>query len=627
MALLDVRNLSTSFHMRSGIVRAAQNVDLTLERGETLGIVGESGSGKSVTCYSIMRLIRQPPGKIESGEVWYDGQDLLTLSEDEMRKIRGKKISMIFQDPMTSLNPYLRISTQMIEAIQVHEDIDDKAALHRAITALEEVGIPDASKRVLNHPHEFSGGMRQRVMIAMGLINDPDLLIADEPTTALDVTVQAQVLDIIKERQERLGTAVILVTHDLGVVAGTCDKVQVMYRGETVETGPTDQIFYKPQHAYTRALHRATPSLQSKGERLYTFSDDPDKIFSETEAAQSGQAPDGATDQAGGPIAVKSEEDRREDFLVLDKVSKYFELGHHFFSRKSKGVFKAVNDVSLTVREGEILGIVGESGCGKTTLSRAIMQLQRPTSGDIFLEGKKLSALSDADVRAERINFQMIFQDPYASLNPRLTVYSTLSEAIRTRHPDLKGDDLRERVIALMRKCGLSPSQMNRYPHEFSGGQRQRVAIARALAPEPKLVIADEPVSALDVSIQSQILNLLKELSTEMNLTMIFISHDLSVVRYIADRIAVMYRGQIIELGSAEAIVDDPRHIYTKALMSAIPVPDPRTERSRERILLEDEPGGAPQEDAATAENDGLEEVVPGHFVSARSFDRRIKTA
>ena len=275
MALLDVPNLSTSFHMRSGIVRAAQNVDLTLERGETLGIVGESGSGKSVTCYSIMRLIPQPPGRIESGQVLYDGQDLLTLSEAQMRAIRGKKISMIFQDPMTSLNPYLRISTQMIEAIKVHEDIDDKAALHKAISGLEEVGIPDAAKRVLSYPHEFSGGMRQRVMIAMALINDPDLLIADEPTTALDVTVQARVLDIIKERQERLGTAVILVTHDLGVVAGTCDKVQVMYAGQVVESGTTDQIFYSPQHAYTRSLQKAIPSLKEKDETLYTIAGTP----------------------------------------------------------------------------------------------------------------------------------------------------------------------------------------------------------------------------------------------------------------------------------------------------------------------------------------------------------------
>ena len=306
---------------------------------------------------------------------------------------------------------------------------------------------------------------------------------------------------------------------------------------------------------------------------------------------------------------------------MLDHVSQHFDLGKHFLSRKSKGVVKAVDGVSLSIGKGEILGIVGESGCGKTTLSRTIMQLLRPTSGRIFLEGKELSALSDADVRAERINFQMIFQDPYASLNPRLTVFTTLSEAIRTRYPDLKGDELRVKVIELMRTVGLNPAQMNRYPHEFSGGQRQRVAIARALAPEPKLVIADEPVSALDVSIQSQILNLLKRLSAEMALTMIFVSHDLSVVRYIADRIAVMYRGQIIELGSAEVIVDDPRHIYTKALMSAIPLPDPRSERARERILLEDEPG----EGGAETEARDLEEVYPGHFVSTRPFDRRIK--
>lgn len=310
-----------------------------------------------------------------------------------------------------------------------------------------------------------------------------------------------------------------------------------------------------------------------------------------------------------------------DDFLVLDHVYQHFDLGKHFLSRKSKGVVKAVDGVSLSIGKGEILGIVGESGCGKTTLSRTIMQLLRPTSGRISLEGKELSALSHSDVRAERINFQMIFQDPYASLNPRLTVFTTLSEAIRTRHPDLKGDDLRVKVIELMRTVGLNPAQMNRYPHEFSGGQRQRLAIARALGPEPRLVIADEPVSALDVSIQSQILNLLKRLSAEMDLTMIFVSHDLSVVRYIADRIAVMYRGQIIELGSAEVIVDDPRHIYTKALMSAIPLPDPKSERARERILLEDEPGDVGAETAAR----DLEEVDPGHFVSTRPFDRRIK--
>ncbi len=313
-----------------------------------------------------------------------------------------------------------------------------------------------------------------------------------------------------------------------------------------------------------------------------------------------------------------------DEFLVLDAVSQHFDLGKHLFSRASKGVVKAVNDVSLSISKGEILGIVGESGCGKTTLSRTIMQLLRPTSGRIFLEGNELSALSDADIRGQRINFQMIFQDPYASLNPRLTVYTTLCEAIRTRHPGLKGEALRERVVELMRTVGLNPAQMNRYPHEFSGGQRQRVAIARALAPEPKLVIADEPVSALDVSIQSQILNLLKRLSAEMELTMIFVSHDLSVVRYIADRIAVMYRGQIIELGSAEVIVDDPRHIYTKALMSAIPLPDPRSERERERILLEDEPSSGDPE-TGVSEGDILEEVHPGHFVSTRPFDRQLK--
>lgn len=316
-----------------------------------------------------------------------------------------------------------------------------------------------------------------------------------------------------------------------------------------------------------------------------------------------------------------------ENFLVIDNVCQYFDLGKHTFSRRSKGMVKAVDGVSLAIRRGEILGIVGESGCGKSTLSRTIMQLLRPTSGRIVLEGNELSALSDADIRAERINFQMIFQDPYASLNPRLTVFTTLSEAIATRHPDLRKDAMRERVVELMRTAGLNPAQMNRYPHEFSGGQRQRVAIARALAPEPKLIIADEPVSALDVSIQSQILNLLKRLSAEMELTMIFVSHDLSVVRYIADRIAVMYRGQIMELGTAEAIVDDPRHIYTKALMSAIPMPDPRAERERERIILEDEPrAGSDIQDGSQRVNE-LTEVHPGHLVSTQPFDRRVKQA
>ncbi len=540
MALLSVEHLSVHFHTREGVVRAVDGVSFSVEPGEVLGIVGESGSGKSVACYSLLGLIPMPPGRIESGRAEFDGIDLLSLSEKQLRRIRGRRISMVFQDPMTSLNPYMRIGDQLVESLRQHHRVDKKAARERAILSLEEVGIREARQRIDNYPHEFSGGMRQRVMVAMALITEPELLIADEPTTALDVTVQAQILDLIKEIQRRRNLTVVFISHDLGVVAGLADHILVMKSGQVVEAGPPKQIFRAPQHPYTRQLIEAIPT------------------------------------------SAKSAVGTLEDTPLLDVRELYtaFPVYRGMFFPREVSRVEAVKSVSLSVRKGEILGLVGESGSGKSTLGRSIMRLVDSQSGEVWLDGKSLSALRKGELKRARRDFQMIFQDPYASLNPRMTVFDTLAEPLLL-HGLAERGNLREEINQLMDDVGLDRRSVRKYPHEFSGGQRQRVAIARALAVRPRLIVADEPVSALDVTIQAQILDLLLALTQRHGLTMLFISHDLAVVRYLCDRVAVMRQGELVEQGETEAVFSHPQHPYTRDLLDAIPSVDFGTESAQ----------------------------------------------
>ncbi|HBD11697.1 MAG TPA: ABC transporter ATP-binding protein [Porticoccaceae bacterium] len=531
MALLEVSHLSTWFHTRAGVVKAVEDVSFTVDIGETLAIVGESGSGKSVCCYSLLGLIPCPPGRIESGSALFEGQDLLTLPERNLRALRGREIATIFQDPMTCLNPYLSVGEQLIEPLIHHTGATRKAARKQAIELLEEVEIPDPAARFDSYPHEFSGGMRQRVMIAMALIAEPKLLIADEPTTALDVTVQAQMLKLIADLQARRDLGVIFISHDLAVVADIADRVAVMRDGHIVEYRATGDLFANAQHPYTRDLIAAIP--------------------------------------AGGKPAPATPSDRH--LLEISHLSTWFRArtGHHRHAESS--MIKAVDDVSLNVREHEILGIVGESGSGKSTLGRSVLQLVRPTSGSVKFAGVELSHLSNRELKPYRRRMQMIFQDPYASLNPRMSVFDALAEPL-IYHGLANRKTVLRQILALMDDVGLARAAIRKYPHEFSGGQRQRIAIGRAIATRPELIIADEPVSALDVTIQARILKLILDLVDKHNLTMLFISHDLSVVRYLCDRVAVMHRGKLVEAGDTETVWAQPREEYTKSLLSAIPV-------------------------------------------------------
>ena len=538
MALLSVDKLTTSFYTRDGIVKAVQGISFTVECGETVAIVGESGSGKSVACYSMLQLVPQPPGKIESGTVLFDGTDLLQCTEQEIMKFRGNHISMIFQDPMTSLNPYMNIGEQLIEPLTYHRKISKADALIRAEAALKEVGIGEAKKRLKQYPHEFSGGMRQRVMIAMALMSEPALLIADEPTTALDVTIQAQIFELIKDIQVRRNLAVIFITHDLGVVAQIADRVLVMNNGKIVEQGNTGDIFNNSQHEYTRKLLDAIPASAKPEQYRYCASSAKNAIL---------QLEDVNTSYIERPASLLHWQEER---------------------------FKAVRNVSFNLRKGEILGLVGESGCGKSTLAKTVLRLVTEDSGSIQFEGTELTSLNAAEIKNLRKDLQIIFQDPYASLNPRMSVYDVLLEPLKL-HKIVPPIEYERTISQLMDEVGLSPRDIRKYPHEFSGGQRQRIAIARALAVRPKLIIADEPVSALDVTIQAQVLKLMLRLVDKYHLSMIFVSHDLSVIRYICDRTAVMFQGEIVELGDTEKVFNQPQQEYTRKLLSAIPVSDP----------------------------------------------------
>ena len=534
MALLDVKDLKVFFHTRNGVVKAVDEVSFSVDKGETLAIVGESGSGKSVTCYSLLDLLPKPPAVIEGGTANFDGEDLLACSSDRMRQLRGNHIAMIFQDPMTSLNPFLTIGEQLIEPLIYHPDttlrLSRKAARTEAINLLNEVGIINADTRFDSYPHEFSGGMRQRAMIAMTLINKPRLLICDEPTTALDVTIQAQILKLIKQLQKTRDVAVIFISHDLGVVAGIADNVLVMCEGKTQEQNTTKEVFNNCTSAYTKKLLSAIP----KGAKVK------------------------ASDAQAGSTLIK-----------VNHVKTYF----RDFSSSSDVLVKAVDDVSLDIKKGEIFGLVGESGSGKSTLGRSILQLTPMTSGSVIYSGTDLCALKPSQLLPWRPKLQMIFQDPYASLNPRMTVYETLAEPL-LYHAVANKKTVAQQVQKLMDAVGLDRSSVLKYPHEFSGGQRQRIAIGRAIATNPEFIVADEPVSALDVTIQAQILELILDLVKQRNLTMLFISHDLSVVRSICDRVAVMQHGKLVEQGNTETIWAIPKMPYTQELLQAIPTAD-----------------------------------------------------
>ena len=581
MPLLKVDNLKTYFHTRNGVVKAVDDISFTLEKGEILGIVGESGSGKSVTVHSLMGLVPQPPGRIEGGTATFDGSNLLTADDTALRALRGRRIAMIFQDPMTSLNPYLRISEQLIEPLLIHKNVSRPKALQRAIEMLVKVGIQDAVERVHSYPHEFSGGMRQRVMIAMALITNPEVLIADEPTTALDVTVQAQILRLLKELQENLGVSVIFITHDLGVIAELADRVAVMYQGHIVEQGNVLSIFENPEHPYTKGLLACRPRLESKFKVLPTVSD----YLEETEV-------DGRVELSEKPNAFERIEelqkavsdpvfDETDVLLEVSGLKVHFPERSGFFSGP-KGWVKAVDGISFLVPRGSTLGLVGESGCGKTTMGRAILNLVPPTSGSVKFAGQEIAGFGAQAMLPLRKKMQIIFQDPYSSLNPRLTIEQALTEPMAVHGIGDSRGNRRDRAVALLEEVDLEPRFLRRYPHEFSGGQRQRICVARALSLEPIFIVCDEAVSAMDVSVQAQVLNLLKELQARRRLTYIFISHDLSVVKFMADSMAVMRAGIIVEQGIAEAIYSNPKEDYTKRLIEA--VPNDSVESIRKRV-------------------------------------------
>ena len=602
--LLSVRGVSVDFNTDNGVFRAVENLDFDVRPGKTLAIVGESGSGKSVTSMAIMRLTDYTNGRIASGQILFrDGAgqeiDLARASEERMRAIRGNDIAMIFQEPMTSLNPVFTVGDQIIEAIMLHQQLSRGAARKAARALLEKVRLPDAEALLDRYPHQLSGGMRQRVMIAMALSCQPRLLIADEPTTALDVTIQAQILNTVRALQRDLGTAVIFITHDMGVVAEMADDVVVMLRGRKVEQGTVEEIFRAPKHPYTRALLAAVPRLGSLTGR---------------------DLPLRAADRAGGRRAARSGRDPRPGHRPLrragaarGKLTTRFDVGHNLFGRVTHRVH-AVEEVSFDVYPGETLALVGESGSGKSTIGKTLQQLIAPTGGAVRYNGKDIFSMDSAGRQRLRQEIQYIFQDPYASLDPRKTVAFSIAEPIRTH--GLLSDEaaIARRVGELLEQVGLKPEHAARYPHEFSGGQRQRVCIARALASNPKLIIADESVSALDVSIQAQILNLLMDLQKDRGLSYLFITHDMAVVEKVSHRVAVLYLGQIVELGTRRQIFESPQHAYTRKLLAAVPVAEPG--RHIDTSLIEGEIPSPVRRVGDEPAIIPLAEFAPGHLVA-----------
>ncbi len=580
LPLLQIKNFSVDFVTDSGTTSAIKNISFEINHGETVAIVGESGSGKTVTSLSVLQLLPSPPAKYKSGEILFseDGSsavNLLNLSDNEIRKIRGHKISMIFQEPMTSLNPVKTCGAQVIEAMRTHQNISRKEAEEKTIKLFEQVKLPNASSVLHRYPHEISGGQKQRVMIAMAISCNPSLLIADEPTTALDVTVQKTILQLIKELQIKQQMSVIYITHDLGLVSEIADKVIVMYKGEVVEWGSIKDIFLNPQHPYTRALLSCRPDASSKGKRLPVISDflgDGGKPAADHRPSTS-DIKHLQRESSGQTSHIRHHtSDIRTGFplLKVENLKVYFPTKKNFFG-KVLSEFKAVDDVSFTVDKGETLGLVGESGCGKTTLGRTLIRLIKPTSGNILFNGKNIAGIPDEELRKMRKDIQIIFQDPYGSLNPRLTIGEAINEPMKIHSILPSQKQRKEKIIDLLEKVDLKPEYFNRYPHEFSGGQRQRICIARALGLNPDFIICDESVSALDVSVQAQVLNLLNDLKEELGFTCIFISHDLGVVHYISNRIMVMNKGKIEESGSADEIYFNPKKEYTQRLIASIP--------------------------------------------------------
>lgn len=629
--LLQIKDLHTDIEIRNGVVRALSGVDLHVNPGETLGIVGESGSGKTMTALSLMGLLPQG-GKVSSGSIILDGQDLTKMPLHLKRKMRGTKVGMIFQDPLTSLNPTMKIGLQVCEPLRVHEKLSKREALARAVEILKRVGMPRPEVVINNYPHQLSGGMRQRVMIAMALVCKPRILIADEPTTALDVTTQMQILDLIDELRDEYKMGVILITHDLGVVAGHTDRVAVMYAGRIVETAPTKTLFTEPKHRYTSSLMAALPERAlAAGTKLFSIpgappsltnlpkgcrfaarclwatdeclADYPDLSGDDThtfscfhpvqEGDESPAVLQAMMDSGKAEDAVDATGQISHDVLLdVKEASRVYESSGSGFFKRDKGVVSAVDRVSITVNKGETYGLVGESGCGKSTVGRLIAGLERPSGGAIELDGRDLATLKGRDAVRIHRDVQMMFQDSYAAMDPRMRIDQILAEPMSIQKTG-NARQIAERIMEILEQVGLTEEVLDRYPHEFSGGQLQRLGFARSLTLAPDLIVADEPVSALDVSVQAQVLNLMKDLQQELGLSYLFISHDLAVVQYMADRIGVMYLGRIVEEGPAHEVVKNPKHPYTKALIDSIPVPDPEFKHDESAIKLTGEPPSA----------------------------------
>ncbi|MED1794708.1 dipeptide ABC transporter ATP-binding protein [Brevibacillus nitrificans] len=667
--LLDVRDLTVDFMTKTGLLTAINEVSFHIKKGEIVCLVGESGSGKTITSLSIMRLIEHANGQIADGTIRFAQQDIAQMQQEEIRKIRGKKIAMIFQEPMTALDPVFTIGFQIMEVILRHELVSKEDAWKRAVYLLQRVGIPEPEIRMNQYPHELSGGMRQRAMIAIALACNPELLIADEPTTALDVTIQSQILDLLRELKDEFQMSILLITHDLGVAAEMADRIIVMYTGRVVEQATVHQLFERPYHPYTQGLLQSIPSIDvERGSRLHSIKgtipsltnlpsgcrfqprcphatlhcESHEPMMAELDGRQVAcwhakeiaerdkdalhfqtKPERGETQRAE---AATQENSDRNVLIDVRDLKKYFPIKKGILNRVT-GQIKAVDGVTFQIFQGETFGLVGESGCGKTTLGRTLLRLQQATSGRVLFEDRDLFQMNGKEMREARREMQIIFQDPYGSLNPRWTIGDIIEEPLRA-HGSLQGQDLKYRVQELLEWVGLDPAWYKRYPHEFSGGQRQRIGIARAIALQPKFIVGDEAVSALDVSVQSQVINLLCDLQSKLGLTYLFIAHGLDVVRHISDRIGVMYLGKLVEVAPTDELFKHPTHPYTKALLSAIPVPNP--EKRRSSIKLEGEipsPANPPSGcrfrtrcPAATerckSEIPELKEVGKGHWVS-----------